>query len=402
MILHEPETRVEDGNVWVSARVEVKNSKIDLPNELWFRFPERWQGSLSKTSDGFASSLFLLASHLKEPLEIRGAVSERLVWGMDLYQRIFQHWFPNLFQVVDLRPARFADPATPAHTAGASFSGGVNSFYTLWSHLPQNEPRPSFRIGYALFVHGFDIPLEDKLTYPAAYDAYHQMMSQLGIELIGAATNIRQFSRGINWNVYFGGPLIGVAQMVAPLFSRYYIPAGHLLDTNIPRGSDLRIDHLLSTEQQEVIHDGAHVGRLDKTRIISEWPVSYDYLRVCWTKLDGIKNCCRCEKCVRTMTTLDLFGKLEEYSTFPQPLTRSAVRRTFVKDKNRLTYVREIMTEASARGRSDIQRDLRWALASSALIKRWRKIQKRLAPYQRKVARLRRRVFTRLGIESKA
>ena len=50
------------------------------------------------------------------------------------------------------------------------------------------------------------------------------------------------------------------------------------------------------------------------------------HLRVCWKNYGRRDNCCRCEKCLRTMLMLDLLGKLGPFEAFPlrQQLFRRA------------------------------------------------------------------------------
>jgi hypothetical protein len=65
-------------------------------------------------------------------------------------------------------------------------------------------------------------------------------------------------------------------------------------------GSTPIADHLLSSKDWRVLHDGASHNRMEKIQAIAAWKEGYDNLRVCWQgdRKDG--NCGRCVKCVRT------------------------------------------------------------------------------------------------------
>ena len=54
--------------------------------------------------------------------------------------------------------------------------------------------------------------------------------------------------------------------------------------------------------------------------MLAGWPATYAHLRVCSdptrrnvdVATATVDNCCRCDKCVRTMTTLDLLGDYQK------------------------------------------------------------------------------------------
>lgn len=64
------------------------------------------------------------------------------------------------------------------------------------------------------------------------------------------------------------------------------------------------------TSSIKIISEGGTVTRLEKTKVVSNYEPSFKYLNVC---TQTIENCCRCEKCIRTMLGLDAIGKLDDY-----------------------------------------------------------------------------------------
>jgi hypothetical protein len=369
MILHTPEIRHEGGVTRVSARLEFQR-RIPVPDTLWFTFPETYGKFCTGRSDAFAASLLLLAMLYGEDMEVRGLLSQRLVHGMEEYQRIFLTWLPKRFKAINIRSDNYGPPVSSDFRGGVAcaFSGGVDSFYTLWSHLPQNEPKAGFRLTHALFIHGYDIPLSDELTYSTALHNYDTLMRALGLELISAKTNIYEIvTPTVSWEWAHGSALIGVALNLDQLIGCFYVPSTHTYADAIPWGSDPRLDYLLSTEAVEIFHDGATVTRTEKTATIAQWSETYSRLRVCWERPDGLKNCCRCSKCVRTMTALDLVQMLPRYTTFPIPLTRQGVRRCKFLDENERGFVKEVIDSALARGKRATAFDLRYALFRSRI-----------------------------------
>jgi hypothetical protein len=119
------------------------------------------------------------------------------------------------------------------------------------------------------------------------------------------------------------------------------------------------------------VHHGSNATRLDKLATIVRDPMSYDRLRVCWIQDIGLKNCGECEKCIRTMTALDILEALCLYSTFKKKSgllgkkIRALPQRTY---QSRL-FARELLWAALRRGKLNRAYDLGYSL----LMRQWRR-----------------------------
>ena len=89
-------------------------------------------------------------------------------------------------------------------------------------------------------------------------------------------------------------------------------------------GSRWDLDPLWSTEATTINHDAAELGKLGRAAIVSTDPIAMRHLKVCWA-VDGPGNCGRCEKCLRTMTCLQIAGALDRTDRFDTPLTIEAI-----------------------------------------------------------------------------
>ena len=69
----------------------------------------------------------------------------------------------------------------------------------------------------------------------------------------------------------------------------------------------------LGTERVHLQSIGNSQSRVEKTRRISADPVVQTHLDVCI--MEGGANCSRCSKCLRTILTLELLGRLEEFAS---------------------------------------------------------------------------------------
>ena len=186
----------------------------------------------------------------------------------------------------------------------SSFSGGVDSFYTLMQRLPSSGRLPEFCVKYVLFVHGFDIPLRNEESFWQAERTFSEGLAPLSVEMIPCQTNLHAFTAGlIPWGMAHGSALISPAMVLSGLVGRFFVPSSYAYQRLRPWGSSPLTDHMLSTERLEVVHDGASKGRLQKVEAISGWAPAQNYLRVCTNvkKRYGVRNCSRCEKCLRTM-----------------------------------------------------------------------------------------------------
>ncbi|MGH9048206.1 MAG: hypothetical protein ACRDY4_00575, partial [Acidimicrobiia bacterium] len=353
--------------------------------------PEAYRDAVSPRSDAFLACLLLPAMNYHEHIDVRGPISPRLALGVEDYQRVFHSWFPRRFHTIDIRAdddvAAEMGPTTGA--VGAAFSGGIDSFYTLWSHRPGRDQRPHAAMSHALLVQGFDIPLDDTDAFEALRASYRDILARMGVKLLTVRTNAASFAPRGNWGVFHGAPLIGVALLLQGLLSHFYLPATHTYGGLVPWGSDPSIDHLLSTETLAVVHDGAMASRVAKTAVVGAWPETFGRLRVC-PEATGLVNCCRCPKCIRTMVTLDMQGVLALHPTFPLPLERRAVRRCPYTTESELTFARSIVGQARAARRRDIVADVAIAVAVSRARRALRRARVLLGRFRRRVTGRRR------------
>ena len=333
MIVHEPVKTIENGAICISARFELQKPIPHMPGSLWYRFSERHTGRVNSRADAFAPTALLVAMFAGEDLKIQGAISPRLAYHLCEYREIYHAWDPNLFKRINIQYEQI-EPDSPEEGAGAvatAFSGGVDSFYTLWKHLPQNQPVPQSRVTHGLFVHGLDLRLADGENYRSSAEPYARIFKDLGLELIQASTNAYQFSEfRINWTMFFGTPLIGAALLLGPWLRRFYVPSGMPSYLKLfPQGSSPLIDHLLSTEGTEIVHHAASVSRYDKLATLTKWPATHHKLRVCSDKshMHGLVNCSDCHKCYRTMTLLELLDALPNYDNFTKKMSPRAYLR---------------------------------------------------------------------------
>ena len=379
MKIFRPEVTEKGEDVYISARVETTSCPVDLPDTLWFSFPRKFCDHVSGDLNGFAVALLPLAMTLGEDLHMEGVLSPRLLSGMEEYQRIQCAWKPSPFLPVSLKPDTL-QPMTAVSAGagvGCSFSGGVDSAYTLWRHLPENEPIRNYRISHCLMINGFDADtdLDSSGKFSRVEQVMQPMMSRLGTELVVCKTNYMAFSDPNILKQSFAAMVTSPALVLGGLFSSFYIPSSLRFDDFLREGSHPMLDHLIATETMETIHDSSHLKRTDKVRAISHWSETYSTLRVCFgetgydEETNAIQNCCRCEKCIRTMKALELCGGLKNYKTFPRRLSHFNVWICNLGFKWSQVFAKEIILEAFKARRFSIAMDYCIAIVITKLFK---------------------------------
>jgi len=359
-----PEITENGDYVNVSARVEVNSCPVTLPDTLWFSFPRRYRNHITTEANGFAVALLPLAMALGEDMYIEGVLSPRLLSGMEEYQRIQCAWNPTPFVPVKIEAESLQPPIADSNSGavGSSFSGGVDSAYTLWRHLPENEKNPSYRISHCLMINGFDedVDLDDSGRFAKIEQAMQPMMDHTGTQFVVCRTNYMDFGDRTMLKQAFAVLVTAPALVLGRLFSAFYVPASYRFNDFYRDGSHLMLDHLIATETMETIHEGSHVKRTEKTRVISKWSETYTTLRVCGSEnvydedTKSVLNCCRCEKCIRTMKALELYGELENYKSFPRKLSHLDVWKCWQDYKGTRIFTYEIISEAFKARRFDI------------------------------------------------
>ncbi len=317
----------------LSAPVEVEARDAPLPGEVRFALAGSDPSVLSASGDAFLVALLPVAMRLGEQVSISGAISARLAHGLIAYQEILATWFPSLFRPVPVHYEKLGsrgDERRP-EGVGCTFSGGVDSFHTLWRGTPPRQAIPGYRLTHALMINGFD-QIVDETGEGCSREmerVYRPVLAEAGVELVMLTSNMKQFRdavfpRGVRV-LSFGSPLVAGAHALGRLFGRFTLAghATHAYADLVPMGSHPALDHHLGTDRLQVIHDAAPATRWQRIARLAEMPAFRTTLRVCTKEprfdeaTGAVVNCCDCEKCIRTMITLDLLDLMDEFPTFP-------------------------------------------------------------------------------------
>ncbi len=336
-----------EGKITASAVIESPDSKRE---QLWYRLPVEFGSCLAKDSNVFLLGTLFKAMRNSADLVIHGQVSATLLRNLVEFQSAWNSWRCDRYTAVDITAdyERKQTQYGKADSAVSAFSGGVDSCFTIFRHSSGTCGRLKENLEAALLVHGFDIPIEEKDAFERTAVNSKRIVESIGKKFITMATNFRQL--GDDWEDAHGAAIASVLTLLSGRYSKGLIastePYNNLV---LPWGSNPVTDFLLSSNAFSIIHDGASFNRNDKIRAILNWPEAMRYLRVCWQGRQRDRNCCQCEKCIRTILNFRCIGAgLPE--CFPRDVSDRQIAALRGLNSVQAAYLKEILLETKAAG----------------------------------------------------
>jgi hypothetical protein len=343
MIIGAPRVVDADGYITYSSLIRLPGEEF----EMWFRGPS--DVLMPRGADAFLIVCLTTAMERGLPLVVEAPVSGRLLAAArSTVQDIYRCWFPELTKVPIQAGERHADSALRASSAATFFSGGVDSFYTAYRHLDE--------ISTLVLVHGFDLPLGKAALRAKVSERLTAVAAVMGRRLVEIETNCRDLTdRFVSWPDHqFGPALASVAVLLGGIADRVFIPSSETYAHLDPCGSHPLLDPLWSTEEVQILHDGADASRKEKIELLAQHPQTLSSLRVCWENPDDSYNCGRCEKCIRTMINLETAGALEKCGAFDAVLDPAVVARMTIPSDLVSFHVIDNLRELRQQGRNPV------------------------------------------------
>ncbi len=360
-----------EGRIEVESRNHVLTYAYDFPADL--------EADLTGDIDGWALLMLPLAVCFNEPLRLTGPIDPVLLDNLHGLQRLWKYWYPKLkvvpIESVGTRPRRASAPG--AKTI-ACFSGGVDSLFTFYRHKDEVLGNGHGVIDELLCISGLMTSIED---IGALRREFETIAERHGKRLIPIVADFRYADHGLKtpYSVNFGGwwervtfgPAIAApVHFFGDRYKELMIPAGLDLSRIIPSGSHPMADPLFSSSHLTVTHEGTAWNRTERIEFLGRCDGAFEILHVCGRdRKDG--NCSVCEKCLRTMAMIDMLGLRDEAPTFDwSRFTLDRLSHVWFTQKPAAIQIkesmyREIVAEATARGRPDIAEAARASITFS-------------------------------------
>jgi len=310
--------------VFRSSRSELGGANIDVPELTSLRasghsmvsaciddqsiyFSSR-DIALKPSAEALGSCLLLPALHAQRALNIHPEVCETWARQLSDIPSLVEPWWNYPRIELHLKPHR--DLTDRCRSSALAFSCGVDSFYSLLRY-----PR---RIDAIISVLGFDVKLRDRSRSNALAASVRAVAAEHAIQPIVLSTNLRQhrLMKQAPWERTHGGALAAIGHLLSDSHGTFVISSSVRRINNQPWGSRWDLDPKFGSAALVVEHFGEQTARSFKLLEIAEEPIVRKHLRVCWEYRKAGTNCGICEKCIRTMLTLDLGGHLGHFHTF--------------------------------------------------------------------------------------
>jgi hypothetical protein len=341
---------------------------------FWFDVPVEYRGSVSGSGNPWLVCLAPLAISLGEPLKIDEPVDPLLLKNVQGLIKLWKNWYPRLhlirIEAPNVAPVRTAGPPR----TGAFFSGGVDAFFTVLRHQEPIQSWEHIHIDDLIFVWGFDVPLDKPDAFDRTHRALQSAAKELGKNLVVVASNLKttRLERDAEWGaLWHGSGIVSTGLALEKRYTQLVIASTYSYVNLAPWGSHPLSDPLLSTLSTRVIHDDVSFSRAEKTEVVARSDMALRTLRVCWNARSE-RNCSYCNKCFRTMATLEVLGALERCPQFDRKrLSLEALSRLFSGDHNDRILLLEVRDLALRKGRSDIAEAIDRSLTRSRRMRKW-------------------------------
>ncbi len=286
----------EDDRVW-----------LDLDGRrIWFSSPDV---ELVPAPEALASLLLFPALRFRRSLRLDAPLDRTWLQNAARLREIYHRWWRTPLDM-PLQGAGEIDAPAPASDAACFFSGGVDSFHAVL--------RPSLPLQALVFVHGFDIDIDDRARADAFEPVFRRVAAERGLRAVLVRTNLRRhpFLRALSWRYVHGAAMAAVAHLLGGAFGKLCIASSIRQEEDEIWGSHWLTDPLWSSHRVRIVHHAADIHRNQKLLQIAREPILRDALRVCWEHRGAALNCSVCEKCLRTMVLLSAAGERERYTVF--------------------------------------------------------------------------------------
>ena len=292
----------------IGALIRLNNGGIVNRRDLWFEYPEDLEFHHQSDGNQFLLAVLMDAMREKRDIRIHGRVSKTLVRNLHEFQRYWAMMRPGVYSPVQIEAEEIRDGERRNSRVVLAFSGGLDSVFSAWNNPADGRDDSRYDIAMAAMVHGFDIPLSDTDAFRRLSGRWAANLGKIGIPLRTVRTNFRDVVEA-PWEDVFGTALAAVLTPFKAIAGYALIGSSAPYDALIhPYGSSPITDHLLSSGDFGIIHDGASSKRLEKAKVISRWPDAMNHLQVCWEGAIRDQNCGICEKCIRTKTHFAMQG----------------------------------------------------------------------------------------------
>lgn len=289
---------------------------------VWFETDEKYgQYLCDDRADAYVIGLLSYAMRNRHDIKCEVPVTEELLYNISVIL------IPSLAKYgKNISKIKILAETLPAITEGSGVgtgcSCGVDSFDAIKSHTDSDFPDMDLT----------HICINNVGAFNKCYDAYgrekakneryaetEKVAKELGLELIETDSNFSEVIYQSHARTHTFSSIFAVYMLQKLWKIYYYASSGYDYSAfTLENNDEITSDHYellslqcFSTSGIKIYSEGGERTRLEKTINIADYPPAQKHLHVCINKP---YNCNVCPKCKRTLVTLDLLGKLDDFS----------------------------------------------------------------------------------------
>lgn len=318
---------------WTYLCCDFDSSDMATPfpeKTMWIAVQDEHADMLTdEVYDPFVLLPLFLGMYYGQDVHICGKISPRL------YHNI-THYVMSIFDLYSdhTRPVKFTVDGFDTLKAlaskrliGTGISCGVDSMLTIYDNFVE-ETDPAFKINSLFFFNcGSHGDFGDEKTRRIWLDRAAlngKAAEELGLPMFLVDSNLHAYTHII------GGQKMGYlafysCELAMQKYIKRYVTSSTFSydesaeyakltrDFDMAENCESYMLHLISTECFELVIDGCQYTRAEKIERICNWSIAQKYLNVCVTPAKKGHNCSNCEKCMRTLISLEAIGKLDDF-----------------------------------------------------------------------------------------
>jgi hypothetical protein len=352
----------------LSARIVWERSD-QAPCEIYFETGGEFANAITFSPEAFVSAALTPALWAgEERIAVEGDLCPEFLDNVAVVTKVFQNWFPQISRTMTIEARKRSGAAMSQRRSAFFFTGGVDSLAALRANrlnFPKHHPG-SVQDGIIVF----NLEVEDPQAFQYALKTLTTVADDTGITLVPASTNIRALKEDWKfwWTAHMGPALCAIAHALSGRISSAIIASDYDVANMRPHGSHPLVDPYFSSFDLKIRYDGTALSRLEKLKLLADWPAGLNNMRVCNKQEQyqpGRFNCGECEKCLRTMLGLIAAGALEKTSAFPvRDLTAEQVASRIAIWETVEPFYRELVEPLRTIGRDDLARIIDRALSA--------------------------------------
>lgn len=311
--IEKPVLEQKNGKAVLSSSIHFNDSV----QTIWYESAEELGAYFcTERADAFLVAVLPYALLKGEDIVSDAPVSAKLLYSVRHYQIPFMTRVSDKYSNINITCEASSDRLETAGHIGTGISCGVDSLSTLIEHGVK-ESNPSYKIDtLALFNAGHYGNDEQKssLRFQKYVANAKQFAAEFGYNLIQVDSNVghiidMDFVSSVSFLI------TSVVLSLQKYFSVYVFASTYSIFPFSPIFEDSETYDLIttqnvSTENLTIFSGCTLLTRVEKTRIISEYPEVFRHVYPC-VNGDPPHNCGYCEKCRYTIMALDVMDKLD-------------------------------------------------------------------------------------------